>query len=235
MLPIAPRQYWHVHRHAILGAACILHVVDIGHDAQKRGSLMSESLMAIDPTILAQIRSDGLLREGHFGFRSGRHSAGLLDRDRLLADPHFASRLGYAIAKRFFVDHIETVATPSIWGAGLAQWVGYFLEPKAKIVDATPKEGEVTIAEELVDLIRGRRVLLLDNLVISGQTMARFATKIDSLGATVIGIGTLWNSGDQTIAGNPVFGLLNAHYPAFEPDNCPICRLGAVPVEQMGY
>jgi orotate phosphoribosyltransferase len=196
---------------------------------------MSESLMAIDPTILAQIRKDGLLREGHFAFRSGRHSAGLLDRDRLLADPHFASRLGYAIAKRFFVDHIETVATPSIWGAGLAQWVGYFLEPKAKIVDATPKEGEVTIAEELIDLIRGRRVLLLDNLVISGATMTRFASMIDRYGATVIGVGTLWNTGDPMIAGYPVFGLLNALYPAFEPEDCSLCRDGAAPAESVGY
>src|SRR5215217_8484464 len=131
--------------------------------AANEGDGMSESLMEIDPTILAQLRQNGLLREGHFAFRSGRHSAGLLDRDLLLADPLFASRMGYAIAKRFFVDHVETVATPSIWGAGLAQWVAYFLEPKAKVVDATPKAGDLTIAEELVDLIRGRRVLLLDN------------------------------------------------------------------------
>lgn len=196
---------------------------------------MSESLMAIDPTILAQIRKDGLIREGHFAFRSGRHSAGLLDRDRLLADPHFASRLGYAIAKRFFVDHIETVATPSIWGAGLAQWVGYFLEPKAKIVDATPKEGEATVAEELLDLIRGRRVLLIDNLVISGTTMTRFAAKIDQLGATIIGVGALWNSGDAILAGHPVYGLLNAQYTAYEPGNCPLCQNGGAPIESVGY
>lgn len=196
---------------------------------------MSESLMAINPTILAQIRKDGLLREGHFAFRSGRHSAGLLDRDRLLADPLFASQLGYAIAKRFFVDHIETVATPSIWGAGLAQWVGYFLEPKAKIVDATPKAGDVTIAEELIDLIRGRRVLLLDNLVISGKTMAQFASMVSGLGATIIGVGTLWNSGGATLAGYPVFGLLNAHYTAYEPDVCPLCKNGSVPIESVGY
>lgn len=196
---------------------------------------MSESLMTIDPTILAQIRHDGLLREGHFAFRSGRHSAGLLDRDRLLADPLFASRLGYAIAKRFFVDHIETVATPSIWGAGLAQWVGYFLEPKAKIVDATPKDAGPTIAEALADFIRGRRVLLLDNLIISGQTMTHFAEMIDGLGATVIGIGTLWNSADAVIAGHPVFGLLNEQYPAHESDACPLCASGAAPVERVGY
>lgn len=196
---------------------------------------MSESLMAIDPTILARIRQDGLIREGHFAFRSGRHSAGLLDRDRLLADPQFASRLGYAIAKRFFVDHIETVVTPSIWGAGLAQWVGYFLEPKAKVVDATPKEGVATIAEDVIDLIRDRRVLLLDNLVISGTTMTQFASMIDDLGATIIGIGTLWNSGDERLAGYPVYGLLNSLYAAYEPKDCPLCRSGAGPAESIGY
>ncbi|MEA2584407.1 MAG: orotate phosphoribosyltransferase [Thermomicrobiales bacterium] len=196
---------------------------------------MSESMMTIDPTILAQIRQKGLLREGHFAFRSGRHSAGLLDRDLLLADPLFASRLGYAIAKRFFVDHVDTVATPSIWGAGLAQWVAYFLEPKAKVVDATPKAGDLTIAEELVDLIRGRRVLLLDNLVISGQTMSRFASMVDELGATVIGIGTLWNSADEEIAGHPVFGLLNTLYLAYPTGRCPLCLDGAPPAEEIPY
>ncbi|HKG24267.1 MAG TPA: hypothetical protein VKB09_01405 [Thermomicrobiales bacterium] len=196
---------------------------------------MSEAIMSVDPTILAQIRQNGLLREGHFAFRSGRHSAGLLDRDRLLADPLFASRLGYAIAKRFFVDHVETVATPSIWGAGLAQWVGYFLEPKAKIVDATPKDGELTIAGELQDLIRGRRVLLIDNLVISGQTMSRFAAMVDGLGATVVGIGTLWTSAEEEIAGHPVFGLLNSLYVAYPADRCPLCTYGGPAAEAVAY
>jgi orotate phosphoribosyltransferase len=196
---------------------------------------MSETLMTIEPTILAQLRQDGLLREGHFAFRSGRHSAGLLDRDLLLADPLFASRLGYAIAKRFFVDHVETVATPSIWGAGLAQWVGYFLEPKAKIVDATPKPGGLAIADELVDLIRGRRVLLVDNLIVSGETMARFAPMVDELGATVVGIGTLWNSAAGEIAGHPVFGLLNTLYQAYPPGDCPLCQNGGAPAETVSY
>ena len=35
-------------------------------------------------------------------------------------------------------------AVPSIWGAGLAQWVAYFLDPKANIVTATPIQGKPT-------------------------------------------------------------------------------------------
>ena len=80
-----------------------------------------------------------------------------------------------------------------------------------------------------------RRVLLVDNLIISGQTMSRFATMVDELGATVIGIGTLWNSADDEIAGHPVFGLLNTLYKAHLPDECPLCQNGGPPAETVPY
>lgn len=190
----------------------------------------------IDPTLLAGLRQQGLLREGHFAFRSGRHSTGLLDRDLLLADPEIASKMGYALAKHVFTEHVETVAAPSIWGAGLAQWVGYFLEPRAKVVYATPTaDGSLSVADHLVEQIAGRRVLLVDNLVMTGDTMRRFAETIDKLGATVLGIGTLWNASDAEIHGHPVTGLLNAVYEAFPKDNCPICAAGGTAAEEIPY
>jgi orotate phosphoribosyltransferase len=197
--------------------------------------LSGDRVATVDPAILALMHRDGLLREGHFSFRSGRHSAGLLDRDLLLADPGLASRMGYAIAKRFFTEHLNTVATPSIWGAGLAQWVGYFLEPKAKVVDATPADGGLTIAEKLIGFIAGCRVLLVDNLIVSGQTMTQFAEVVSSHGATVVGIATLWSLGPETIAGFPVYALLNDVYPAFESSACPLCAAGAPAPEPVAY
>jgi orotate phosphoribosyltransferase len=190
----------------------------------------------IDPTLLTGLRRNGLLREGHFAFRSGRHSAGLLDRDTLLADPTIASHFGYILARRYFTDHADTVAAPSIWGAGLAQWVGYFLEPRAKVVYATPTaDGGVTIAEHLKEYITDKRVILIDNLVMTGVTITRFAELIDSLGATVLGIGTLWNAADAQIAGHPVTGILNTHYEAFPEGNCPICSAGGSKPELIPY
>jgi orotate phosphoribosyltransferase len=190
----------------------------------------------IDPTLLTSLRGNGLLREGHFAFRSGRHSAGLLDRDMLLADPTIASHLGYAIAKRYFTDHADTVAAPSIWGAGLAQWVGYFLEPRAMVVYATrTPDGSLTIAEHLVPYITGKRVILIDNLVMTGETMVNFAKVIDDLGATVLGIGTLWNAAEPAIAGHPITGILNQLYEAFPSGSCPICAAGGLPAESIPY
>jgi adenine/guanine phosphoribosyltransferase-like PRPP-binding protein len=160
----------------------------------------------------------------------------LLDRDMLLADPTIASHLGYVIAKRYFTEHVDTVASPSIWGAGLAQWVGYFLEPRAKVVYATPApDGSLTIAGHLKEHISGKRVILIDNLVMTGDTISRFTKTIDDLGATVLGIGTLWNASESVIAGHPVMGILNTHYEAFPKGSCPICAAGGGEPEAIPY
>lgn len=175
-----------------------------------------------------------MLREGHFAFRSGAHATALIDRDLLLADPGTASRFGYTLAKAFFTEHVDTVATPSIWGAGLAQWVGYFLEPKASVVDATQVGNDLLIAEKLIPFIENKRVLLVDNLVLSGKTMTRFVHLIQELNGKPVGIGTLWSAGQAEIAGLPVTSLLNALYPAFTSEECPACAGGSA-IQKVDY
>lgn len=190
----------------------------------------------LSSTILNYLKRDLLLREGHFEFRSGRHTTALLNRDRLLADPEIASRMGYALAKAFFVDKIGTVATPSIWGAALAQWVAYFLQPRAKVVHAMPvKHGELRIAENLHAMIAGQRILLVDNLIVSGETLHRFSGAIEEIGGDIVRIGTLWDLADSEIDGYTVFGLLDEVYPAYLPEECPLCAEGHDDIEQIPY
>ncbi len=178
----------------------------------------------LNPTVLAYLKRDKLLQEGHFEFLSGRHSGALLDRDRLLANPKAASHMGYALAKAFFTEKIDTVASPSIWGGGLAQWIAYFLDPCAAVVYATPgADGELTIARNLIDMIEGKRVLLVDNIMLSGRTMESFSIIVQALGGNVIGVGTLWDGAQLVVRGKPVLGLLNDLYPAYLPADCPLC------------
>jgi orotate phosphoribosyltransferase len=182
----------------------------------------------IDPRIVADLKRENLIKEGHWSFQYGGHSRGLIDRDHLLSDPVAASHMAYAIAKRFFTDHVETVATPSIWGAGLALLVGNFLDPKAKIAYATPSQDGPTIALQIEDLVRGKRVLLVDNIIRSGETMTRFHDLIEALGGEIVGIATLWNLGEPEISGHPVFGLLNSDYEVYSDGTCPLCAAGSV-------
>jgi orotate phosphoribosyltransferase len=191
-------------------------------------------MAALDPSIVQAIKANGLLKEGHYAYRSGQHSACLIDRDQLLTEPEFASHLGYAIAKRFFTARIDTVATPSIWGAGVAQWIAYFLEPRARIVHATPINGQPTIAPVLEELIRDRRVLLCDNLILTGNTISAFERAVSDLGGHIVGLATVWTSGADEINGRPVFGLLNTLYDSRMPEECQLCAAGE-PVESVPY
>ncbi|MCA9859329.1 MAG: hypothetical protein KC438_06375 [Thermomicrobiales bacterium] len=185
-------------------------------------------------TIQGMLERGNIVRNGHFAFRSGAHATTLVDRDLLLADPGTASRLGYQISKIFFTDQVDTVATPSIWGAGLAQWVGYFLEPRANVADATLVGSELSIASKVVPLLQDKRVLLVDNMVLSGKTIGRFLHVIRELNAVPVGIATPWSAGQDEIGGIPVSSLLNELYPAHDAADCPACDQG-LPIEHVPY
>lgn len=187
-------------------------------------------------SLIANLHDTLLLKEGHFAFRSGRHTSVLLDRDRLLADPANASRMGYTLAKAFFTDKVDTVATPSIWGVALAQWVAWFLEPKAKVVHAVPGEkGERHIPHNLRTMLDGKRVLLVDNLIVSGHTLHEFADEVATLGGEIVGLGAMWDLADPTIHGHRVVGLLDDVYPAWLPERCPVCASGNHETEEIPY
>jgi orotate phosphoribosyltransferase len=190
----------------------------------------------IEPTVLPYLKQDGLLREGHFAFKSGSHSGALIDRDRLLTDPIATSRVAYALSRIYFGVKVDTVACPSIWGAGLAQWVAYFLEPRAKVVYSTSlPDGSRVIAANVHDLIAGKRVLLVDNIIRSGTTMTWLKTEIERLKGEVIGVSALWDSIASSDKEFETLGLFNHLYPAWPADHCPLCAQGDTNPEPVPY
>jgi len=189
---------------------------------------------ALQANILTDLKRERLVREGHFGFSSGRHSAALLDLDHLTTDPVAVGHMAYAIAKAFFTNRVHTVASPSIQGAGLALWVAHYLDPKARVVPAETGRGGPCVPSSLRDLVAGRRVLVADDVMINGDLAAALTGSVEECGGEVIGIACLWNVGAETLGPYPVFGLLNTAYEAWPAADCPLCAAG-VPLERAGY
>lgn len=182
--------------------------------------------------LIRELEEADLLTDGHFAYRSGVHSLRLIDRDRLLSDTHLASRMGYALAKHFFLTRSDVVATPSVWGAGLAQWVGYFLEPRRPVIYARAENG-VYYFTPGADYLSGRRVLIVDNLILTGDTITSFVRAVSAAGGTPIGVGAL---ADLSGIEYPieVIGLLNEYLELFDPQT--ELQLGAgIPVVDVGY
>ena len=182
--------------------------------------------------LIREIEEAGMVSEGRFAYRSGMQSLKLLDRDRLLSDTHLASRLGYGLAKQFFLTRVDVVAAPSIWGAGLAQWVAYFLEPRKPVIYARFHDDgyQFTPGPEYLD---GKRVLVIDNLILTGSTIQDFVQAISAAGGTPIAIGAL---ADLSGLEYPieVHGLLNSVVELFDPSNPPVHAAG-IEVVEVGY
>jgi orotate phosphoribosyltransferase len=183
--------------------------------------------------LIREVAEAGLLSEGHFQFRSGRHALRLLDRDRLLSDTRLASRMGYALSRHFFLNRAEVIAAPSVWGAGLAQWVGFFLDPHRPVVYPTPRNGSYTFSDVAHQFIKGKRVLVIDNLVLSGRTVQDFVRTIEECDGTPIGIGALADLSGLGFS-VPVYGLLNPFLEIYSPEDCPACQRGE-PLQEVGY
>ncbi|HUG14300.1 MAG TPA: hypothetical protein VMM78_04705 [Thermomicrobiales bacterium] len=183
--------------------------------------------------LIREVYEAGLITEGNFEFRSGMRALKLIDRDRVLSDTHIASRLGYAIAKHFFLNRIDVIATPSVWGAGLAQWVGFFLDPRRSVVYPTPSGGSVTLSESAREMITDKRVLIVDNLILSGKTIQDFVRTVSASGGRPIGIGALADISGREFP-IPTLGLLNEWLDIYDPKVEPDRGLG-VPVTQIGY
>lgn len=183
--------------------------------------------------LLHEIEAAGLITDGHFAYRSGMHSLRLLDRDRLLSDTHLASRLGYALAKHFFLSRADVVAAPSIWGAGLAQWVGYFMEPRRPVIYARGEQDGNYLFTPGQDALNEKRVLIIDNLILTGTTMKHFVQAVSKAGGTPIGVGALAElSGLEYPI--EVSGLLNEELDIFDPAQQPE-KAKIQPLVEVGY
>lgn len=182
--------------------------------------------------LVRELEEAGMIQDGHFAYRSGMHSLRLLDRDRLLSDTHLASRLGYALAKQFFLTRIDVVAAPSIWGAGLAQWIGYFLRPRRPVIYARQENGEYFFTPGDT-FIEGQRILVVDNLILTGTTMQQFIHALTARGGIPAGVATLANLSGLEYPIR-VVGLLNEELEIFSPQEEPDKVAGSDAIE-VGY
>ena len=183
-----------------------------------------------------------LMLDGHFDFGNGYHGRVYLNPHQLFRHPstiwRFAQDL-LDVLPASMLDETEVVAGPATGGALLAHTVAGLLDSRRSIggsptlfapfaVDAYRGPG---LSRFYRQQIAGRRILLVDDVRNTGQTLARCATIARSAGGTIVATAEIYDRLEAMIdTGAPNFAL--AEYKAPEnylAANCPLCRSG-VPV-----
>jgi orotate phosphoribosyltransferase len=172
--------------------------------------------------------SAGAFLRGHFVYTSGRHGADYLEKFRILEDPGATTELAGMIAERFRPLKPDLVAGPTTGGIILAYEVARQLGVDAVYVERGEAGGRVL--RRGFDISPGTRVLVVDDVVTTGGSLAETQACIENAGGAVIGVGVLADRTAGRVASDvPFFACLTVDFPSYTPDECPLCASG-VPI-----
>lgn len=183
-----------------------------------------------------------LMINGHFDFGNGYHGRLYLNPHQLFRYPstiwRFAQDL-LDVIPASVLDATEVVAGPVTGGALLAHTMAGLLDSRRPIdrpptmfapfgVDADCGQA---LSRFYAELLRGRKVLLVDDVRNTGQTFARCAELVRAGGGSVLATAEIYDRMEAVVTLDvPNFALAEYKAPEnFPASECPMCQSG-VPV-----
>jgi orotate phosphoribosyltransferase len=189
--------------------------------------MMEESIISAE-TIF---KETGAIMEGHFLLTSGLHSPTYLEKFRILQNPHYTEQLCSLIAHHFRKHGVQVVAGPTMGGIILAFEVARQLGVRSIFAE---RNGNKRVFRRGLTLTRGEQVLVVDDILTTGDSLREVIAEVRRQGAEVVGAGVLADrTQDRLDIGVSVFACCRISIPTYQPGACPLCAAG-IPLEEPG-
>jgi len=190
---------------------------------------MSESLS--QEQILAALKANNAIRQGHFVLTSGRHSDSYVQCARILEDPELTTRLAQTAVQRLSEKlQVDMVAAPAvgglIFGFAVAQALG------VKFIFSEREDGRMTFRRSFA-VPAGARVLVTEDVVTTGGSVSEVIDLVEAAGGEVVGVVSIIDRGGQKAFSKDYWPLLQLEVESWEPASCKLCASG-VPVYSPG-
>lgn len=187
--------------------------------------------------VLSLLEETGaILRGYHFVGTKGRHMADYVDIRQIMRWDEIVYELCALIAKQF-IGEVSIVIGPGPTGVKMSYHAVKFLRKYGQLALATSAErssgDELELKNPmLAERLASSRVLLIDDTLHTGGTLAELRDLVRNLGGQVIGAGVICNRGDITPRqlGVPrIVSLADIQLGSYEAQRCPLC-LGETPI-----
>ena len=187
------------------------------------------------------LRRFKVVMEGHFDYGNGFHGRLYLNPHQLFRSPATIWRVAQDLidlTPPSLLHDAEVVAGPATGGALLAHTIAGLLEgrrsmthPPYEFAPFGDVEGRPALSAFYAGLVRGRRVLLADDVRNTGQTFGQCADLVRAAGGTVLATLVIVDRCEAEVALDvPNVALLEYTSPPNHPaDACPLCTAG-VPI-----
>ena len=176
-----------------------------------------------EPEVLSALRQAGAILTGHFQLTSGRHSDTYVQCARVLEDPQLTTELGRAIAEKFKGRGIDAVASPAVGGIIIGFAVAQALG--VRFIFSERQQGEMVFRRGF-ELAPGERVLIVEDVVTTGGSVAEVAALIGAAGGEVVAVASIIDRGGKKAFDAEFHPLLQLEVESMEPQDCPLCASG---------
>ncbi|NLT95795.1 MAG: orotate phosphoribosyltransferase [Clostridia bacterium] len=174
--------------------------------------------------MISLLQETGALIKGHFKLSSGLHSEQYVQCALLLKEPAVAEKVCKALAEKFRDERPEIVVGPALGGIIAAYEVARSLNIPG--IFAERENGKMTLRRGFT-VKEGQRALVIEDVITTGGSSQEVVELLQSLGAQVIGVGSIIDrSGGKTKLTVPFKSLIKLDIAVFEPENCPLCAQG---------
>ncbi|HEU0052648.1 MAG TPA: phosphoribosyltransferase family protein [Longimicrobium sp.] len=177
---------------------------------------------------------------GHFRYESGHHGDLWLDLDRLLADARRTREWSAELARLAADVRPDVVCGPLTGGAFVAQFVAAELGAAFVFAERSVMDGEARyrVPDALRPLVRGRRVLLVDDAVNAGSALLATLADVRAAGGEAGGFASLLALGDAAARigaahALPFIALASLPREMWSPRECPLCAAGTPLVDNV--
>lgn len=190
-------------------------------------------------------KTKAVLTDGHFVYTSGKHGSIYVNKDAVYPHTAETSKIGKLFAEKFKNKEIEVVVAPAVGGTILSTWTAYHLSrltkkevlsvytEKDKGTSASAVESEQIFKRGYDKLVKGKRVLVIEDLTTTGISVKKVVETVKKAGGKVVAVCVMVNRDPEhvtsEVVGGPfsALGILKAE--AFDEKNCPLCKKG-VPI-----
>jgi len=190
---------------------------------------------------MARIEQSGaLMCDGHYVYTSGTHGDTYFNKDALFAHVELTAALCQDIAQQFASNKPEVVIGPVAGGVIMSQWVAHFLNQETsdgevmviyadKKRSSTDMEPQFIIKRGYDKLIRGKRVLLVDDVLNKGTSLRALRDAVLQNGGEIVGAGCIINRyahTARTLRLPKLYAIAKLELQIFDAKACELCKSG---------
>ncbi|MDY0152249.1 MAG: orotate phosphoribosyltransferase [Candidatus Cloacimonas sp.] len=177
------------------------------------------------------LSSESALLEGHFQLTSGKHSQKYIEKIRVFQNPEATHNLCKRMATRLEGYEFDAIVGPAYGGIVLAFETAYLMGKSFLFTQR--KDGEMCFRSGF-DLSEIKRVAIIEDILTTGGSINEVISCLQERCLDIAVIGVLVDrSGGKLEFPAPLESLLYLDIPAFEAEECPMCKEG-IPLVKPG-